>query len=367
LTEFYNKNSVETEINKTDIKNISNQLVSLELENKIYTDQIQALKNNEIDLEKKLNEYRDNFNQIDQLINSILATIKSFGIKFEVTAKINNNFGEDFKMIINQFLNFPNINKKKEINKSLKNIEDWVKISCFQIEKFEQMMSTSNNIIEDKSFKLKKLEKNIHELNVNEEVRINSEKTLSLKVKQLEDERKEILECKNNLETEFDFLKKKFNHLKLETKNKIEECCETTQKINEMKLITEKLNDQISEQDKMILNMNYQEKALQERIKIILKEKSYFETILIKLANVHPIKNTSRIVNEILNICDIISKLERDKTNIINKLNNIEFENSHFKSDCNNGSMILLSLKTEKEENMKVLEEFNSKLCIYYI
>jgi len=329
----------------------------LKSENQKLLEEIQNMKDNEIELQTKINNSKNNFDEIDNLVNSILLIIKTYAIKFEVSDHINKNFERSFSEKIKTFLNFYNKNSDKEIYDSLSIIEDWVKNSCFQIEKSEQKNLFSNEIIEDSTNKVKRLEKKLNEASDFEEEKINLQKIFNSKIKQLEDEKKYLLEDKNNLEKEFDLIVKEFNRLKLETKSKIEELGDSEIQINELRNLNEDLKKQSAKQDKLILNSNFQEKALEERIKILSKEKKYFENLLIKLVSIHPVKNVSRVVNDIMNICDSISTLEREKIKIMNKLNNIAYETSQVGGDTDIN--ISFTFKFEKEENMRKLNDLN--------
>jgi len=342
---------------------LKKELDHLTSENKNLLEEIISFKQIESELLSKLSNTKTIAEEIDNKMNSILMIVKAYSMKFEVSDQLFNGFEKDFSEKIKNFLNFYNKTQNKTTLDNLRSLEDWIKQSCVQIEKAEQKRIFLSEFNEENINKIKRLESNLKEMNYIEEEKLNSEKNLFLKIRKLEEEKKTIYEEKENLEKEFDHILKEFNLLKLETKNKIDELSDLEQQKNEISITNERLSKEIFKQEKKILNTNYQEKALEERIKILYKEKKYFENLLVKLGNAHSQKNISRIVNDILNICDSISSLERDKIKIVNNINNIEYDSTQQSILKNDPNLNLTqSLKYEKEENMNVLNEYNKKI-----
>jgi hypothetical protein len=332
----------------------------LKSENSTLIEECHNSKVFESEMHAKNYEFKNQKNELENIISSILLIVKAYAIKFEVSDHNDKIFEKTFAEKIKNFISFYNLKKEKNAYEAMKVIEDWVKCSCFQIEKAQQKANLMNDLIEESKNRINRLEKNLSELSFSEEEKINIQKNLNIKIKQLEEEKKLMLEDKDILERELEAIVKEFNHLKLEAKSKIQELGDSAKQIIELRFETENLKNEIFKQEKKDLNASFQEKALEERIKLILKERKYLENLLNKLASVHPVKNIARIVNDIMNICDLVSSLERDKMKIINNLNNINYENSLFKSDMDKNASY--KSKHEKEENMKILNEYNRKI-----
>jgi chromosome segregation ATPase len=111
----------------------------------------------------------------------------------------------------------------------------------------------------------------------------------------------------------------------------------------------------------MLYNAGYQVDALEERIVILVKEKKYLESLLNRVSKSHPIKDTNRIVNQIMNITDSLAQLERDRFKIednIIKLEETSVRGNNSKTDLK----LEKSLQMEKDNLKSLTYDYDKKI-----
>lgn len=331
---------------------------SLKSENYNLHEKLQSLRAHEMEMQTQLNISKKELNCLEAKINEILATIKSIAVKSDVFQHVNKIFDNCFAQKIRSFTNYFSKTFENNLLFSLQNIEDWIKLNSFQMQVLQdKVLSREENSKEQKT-KLTRLEKSLCEYSKFEQDKIAAEKEYALKINKLEGDNKLLSLTKLDLEKELERLTKDFNELKIKNINKIKEANDTFQQLNELKICFENMEKENLKVDKNFAFAAFQMQALEERIKIILKEKKYYENTLTQLGSFYPIKNLTRIINDILNTCDSICLLERDRLKIIQTINNVEYEAANEKAD----TMIINSLLTEKEKNLKFLNEYNLKI-----
>jgi hypothetical protein len=361
--------------------------------------ELNSLRIQETQIRENLQIKNKNFSEIENFIDNFQQIIKNQAMKIEIKDNINKLFDKNFMENLKNFLEFFNSNEKNEI-KILQHIELIIRSSFNQIENFEKNLIFQNEKISEISQKLKIGEKKISELNSIEQEKFDLAKSLKILEKKFEENNNFILEKKLEEDKNIQEFIKEISALKFDNKNKIEELNNLRLNLKDFEILFEKFDKEKNKFELNEKNLILEQKALQERIKIILKEKKYLENLLNTIRNSHPSNNHKRIINDIMNIFDLICNLERDKFKILQNLNNIDNElakssirfnvnvnsstntnDNIYNNDYNNDNRLSLNLNynndhnlegnkrlfIEKEHNNDTLNEYNYKIGNYIL
>lgn len=357
-----------------DNKIIINEYEMLKAEKGNLLERIDALSKSEAELQDKYNSSVSKLGEIDEMLRIILETIRSLAIKFEVSDNINKVFENAFVENMNIILNFITTSDKVDPRAGLINIENWVKINSYQLEAFRNKILERDEKFKEQQKLIMRMEKSLDELHISEDEKISNEKNFVLKIKNLEEEIKALANEKQSLEMDYEFLLKQLNEFKAQSFENVEQSKEAGQLLSEVKFSNEKLLKEKAKLEQSLAAGTYQEQVLEDKYKITFTEKKFYEKILKKIIEIYPIRTIARIINDMLNICETIALLERDKVQILQKLNKFDEDESRLKdnfTDQDWNTQRSRKFSYDKKEDLRMLNEYNKKigkhLSFFYI
>jgi len=115
--------------------------------------------------------------------------------------------------------------------------------------------------------------------------------------------------------------------------------------------ITE-LNNEKKDKQKELEHLQYDKSSLEEKGKLLIKEKKYIESLIIKISKLFPSREICKVINDILNINEAIFHLEKDKFKVDMRLN--LFLNAENEELTKSNNELIKTIQTEIE-NLKDL------------
>jgi hypothetical protein len=389
LNTFSNHITIKLEEATKTIQLLSMEKEKVENLRKKVSDEVESLRRSDKENNVKMHSLNSTLNEIkaasqssDLLLRNMIEKFKGLINNYKPIA-VNNensqhseeNISHDHFFTKNFLFNMKEDNERniKCVTDIIRNNEDWIRILFNELEIWHEDQKTNMKKLEEYSIKNKSLEENSHRIEIlKDEISLN-EKKLQIYVKDLEEEKKSLLAEIENIQKIQQKLSSEVKLFKIETENLKEENFTLKDELEQLIKINEELMLEKNEKIGKISNANFQIDALEERIVIVVKEKRYLESLLQRIAKSHPSPEISRIVNEIMNLTDTLSQLERDKIKISDSISHLNESESIAKgpkdsreilqdTNLNTNQTLENSIRREKE-NLKLLSnEYEKKI-----
>jgi len=370
------------------------QLLSMEKEKveslrKKVSDEVECLRRSDKENHVKIHNLNSTLNEIkaacqssDLLLRNMIEKFKGL-IKNSQSISVNNenshhsaeNISSTHFFTKNFLFNIKEDNERniKCVTDIIRNNEDWIRILFNELEIWHEDQKTNLKKLEEYYIKNKSLEENSQRIEILKEEISLSEKKLQIYVKDLEEEKKSLLAEIENLQKSQQKISSELKLFKIESQTFKDENLSLKDELEGLIKFNEELLLEKNENNGKLSNADFQIGALEERIVIVVKEKRYLESLLQRVAKSHPSPDIARTVNEIMNLTDTLSQLERDKIKISDSISHLNESESITKgnkdsreilqqTNINTNQTLENSIRREKE-NLKLLSnEYDKKI-----
>jgi chromosome segregation ATPase len=343
-----------------DVQTLQEERENLEIQKKHLYGELEGLR--KIEKETSMKNYNLNSNLTDAKvsISSINSLIKNFTTKFDILVEKSNLFSSHFienVKVNTRIFNNNNQNTHSSIKDTFKIVEDWVRSSSNELEAFYETLNQAHDKLYENSDKIRHLEQKLRNGELSEEERAANERKLQMNLAELSEQIGTLKVERDNIEKQCEKMIKEIKLTRNENKKNVEEIQCLKEKLSNLISNNETMISDIREKDQMLTNASFQVEALEERIVILVKEKKYLETLLMRVAKSHPAREVNKIVNEIMNFNDTLAQLERDRIKIEDSIIQLDAgcrnENENKASKKEKGNLKALTFEYDAKINEK--------------
>jgi chromosome segregation ATPase len=348
-----------------DSKLLQDDKDKLEIIKRRLVEENDQLKRAEKDNELRYNKLKNNVNELRQAFQSLNSVNKAYVQKLMSLIQNDHDFSSNFISTFQTYDRYLSEPTDKKITESSRHAQEMTRALCTEVEILYDKIRNNNEIIKDTNSRIKILEQNMHTLTLNDEERSVAERKLNQHIKSLSEETQTLSMDKINLETQNDKLNRELRQYKAEHKQVVEEINGLKDELAKMRLYCDDVVKDNRNKFNMLKTYNFQIDALEERIVVLVKEKKYLESLINRLSRSHPSSEMHRLMNDILDINDGLSQLEREKIKVENSLNYIELEFKHLQEE-NKTQDFSTELRKEREQLKQLSYDYERKIgkCI---
>jgi chromosome segregation ATPase len=362
---YDNNNNLHLVNLKLDQTEKDNQLLQddrdkLELIKRRLIEENEQLKRAEKDNEVKLNKLKNNVNELRTAFQALNSTNKAYVQKLANIVD-ESDLSTNFIVTIQNYDKYFSDPTDKKITESSRHAQEFSRALCTEIEILYDKIRNNNEIIKDTTSRIKNLEQNMHALTLNNEEKSVSERKMTQHIKSLTEENQSLSMDKISLESQNDKVTREIRQYKAEHKQVVEELNILKEELTKMKVYSDEVVKDNHDKYNLLKTYNFQIDALEERIIVLVKEKKYLESLINRLSRSHPSSEMHRLMNDILNINDGLSTLEREKIKVDNSLSLIELEFKQYQ-DQNRTTDFGTDLRKEREQLKQLSYEYERKI-----